>query len=196
VTSNAANDAGPQTAGDSAGFEHGDEAIDVRARRLGALLFSAIAVAMAVDLFVDAAGGPWVLHLLTELSIIVLAICGALFQRAQFMRERRLATELRSGLVAARADALHFREQSQAWARGLSEAIDAQLEAWSCSPAEREVALMLLKGLALKEIAQLRGTSERTARQQSLSLYKKAQVAGRAELSAFFLEDLLPPRSA
>ena len=59
--------------------------------------------------------------------------------------------------------------------------------------AEREVALLLLKGLSLKEIAQVRSTSERTIRAQAQSLYGKAGVTGRAALSAFFLEDLLAP---
>lgn len=39
----------------------------------------------------------------------------------------------------------------------------------------------------------MRRTSERTVRQQALSVYRKAKLAGRAELSAFFLEDLLAP---
>jgi DNA-binding NarL/FixJ family response regulator len=55
------------------------------------------------------------------------------------------------------------------------------------------VALLLLKGLAHKEIADARETSERTVRQQSLAIYRKAGLSGRAELSAFFLEDLLLP---
>ena len=59
--------------------------------------------------------------------------------------------------------------------------------------AEEEVGLLLLKGLSMKEIADLRGTSERTAREQAGAVYAKAGLSGRAELSAFFLEDLLPP---
>ena len=75
----------------------------------------------------------------------------------------------------------------------LSRSIDHQFDRWELSPAEREVALLLLKGFSLKEIAALRATAERTARQQSLAVYRKADLAGRAELSAFFLEDLLAP---
>jgi DNA-binding NarL/FixJ family response regulator len=58
------------------------------------------------------------------------------------------------------------------------------------------VALLLVKGLALKDVAQVRATSERTVRQQSLAIYRKSGLAGRAELAAFFLEDLLSPRRA
>ena len=47
-------------------------------------------------------------------------------------------------------------------------------------------------GLSLKVIADLRQTSERTVREQSRALYRKAGLSGRSALSAFFLEDLLP----
>ena len=53
---------------------------------------------------------------------------------------------------------------------------------------------LLLKGLSLREIAQLRDTSERTVREQARSVYRKAGINGRASLSAYFLEDLLLPQ--
>ena len=59
--------------------------------------------------------------------------------------------------------------------------------------AEREVALLLLKGLSRKEVAAVRATSERTVREQARSIYSKARLTGYVALSAFFLEDLLAP---
>ena len=64
---------------------------------------------------------------------------------------------------------------------------------WSLTPAERDVALLQLKGLRHKEIADLRKTSERTVRQQALAVYRKSGLNGRNDLAAFFLEDLLLP---
>jgi len=60
------------------------------------------------------------------------------------------------------------------------------------TPAEREVGLLLLKGLSHKEAA-TRATSETTIRQQALAIYRKSGLRNRSELSAFFLEDLLLP---
>ncbi|MPY91348.1 MAG: hypothetical protein GEU99_25990 [Luteitalea sp.] len=77
--------------------------------------------------------------------------------------------------------------------RGLATAIDAQFERWHLTSAEREVALLILKGLSHKEIAEVRQTTERTIRQQAQAIYGKANLSGRAALSAFFLEDLLLP---
>ena len=54
------------------------------------------------------------------------------------------------------------------------------------------MAFLLLKGMSLKEIAEIRDTAEKTARVQSMSIYAKAGLSGRSELAAFFLEDLLP----
>lgn len=190
----AADDGAPGIVRESAPLDAPDAADDAPSKRSGGLLFLAIAVVMAADLALDALGGPWALHLVAELGVVALALAGLWRLWAQILRERRAARALRTDLVAAREDARRFRDESQTWARGLATAIDTQLDAWSFSPAEKEVALLLLKGLALKEIAQVRGVSERTARQQALAAYKKAGVAGRAELSAFFLEDLLGPR--
>jgi hypothetical protein len=55
------------------------------------------------------------------------------------------------------------------------------------------VAMLLLKGLGHKEAASVLDRSERTVRQHAVSVYRKSGLAGRAELSAFFLEDLLLP---
>jgi DNA-binding CsgD family transcriptional regulator len=75
----------------------------------------------------------------------------------------------------------------------LGVAIDKQFHAWQLTPAEREVALLLLKGYSHKRVAQITGRSERTARQHATTVYDKAGLASRAELAAFFLEDLLLP---
>ncbi len=85
---------------------------------------------------------------------------------------------------------------------GLGSAISDQFEAWALTPTERGVALMLLKGLSHKRIARNTHTSDRTARQHSVAVYKQSGLAGRAELAGFFLEslilpeDLSPPESA
>ena len=49
----------------------------------------------------------------------------------------------------------------------------------------------MLKGLSFREIAELRETREKTVRQQASSVYRKAGVAGRNELAAWFFEDML-----
>lgn len=79
--------------------------------------------------------------------------------------------------------------------RGVGAAMDMQFDAWCLTPAEKDVALLLIKGLSHKEIAQLRERAERTVRQQALAVYRKSNLSGRASLAAYFLEDLLLPSS-
>ena len=51
-------------------------------------------------------------------------------------------------------------------------------------------------GLSLEVVAEARNTSEATVRQQALVVYRKSGLRSRSDLSAYFLEDLLLPRSA
>lgn len=79
--------------------------------------------------------------------------------------------------------------QSQHTAGGQTE-IARQMKAWDLSSAELEIGWMILKGLQFKEIAAVRGTSERTVRQQAQAIYAKSGISNRSEFSAHFLEDL------
>ncbi len=108
-------------------------------------------------------------------------------------RAENRATRLRLDLETSRREAERFREEAQDALRGLGEAIDHQFTRWNLTRAEREVGLLLLKGLSHKEIADARSISETTIRQQALAIYRKSGLRSRAELSAFFLEDLLLP---
>jgi DNA-binding NarL/FixJ family response regulator len=114
-----------------------------------------------------------------------------LFRMSYRQREDQLS--LIRDLEVARIQGQRWRSEARSLLTGLGEAIDAQFSRWNFTEAEREVALLLLKGLSVKEIAAVRATSERTIRTQARSLYAKAGLTGRAALSAFFLEDLLAP---
>jgi DNA-binding NarL/FixJ family response regulator len=67
----------------------------------------------------------------------------------------------------------------------------SQFNKWGLSTSEAEVALLLIKGLSMKEIAEVRQVKEKTVRTQSASIYAKSAQAGRHELAAFFIEDLM-----
>jgi DNA-binding CsgD family transcriptional regulator len=156
-------------------------------------ILALVTVLVGLDVVGDARAGGSIGHLVLEIAIMAVALAGAVVLWGQLFLARRRARALQRDLTRAEADLARFREESAEHLRGLAEAIDHQFERWGLSAAEREVGLLLLKGLALKDIAALRDTSERTVRQQSLAVYRKGGLAGRAELAAFFLEDLLLP---
>ena len=116
---------------------------------------------------------------------------GVLFRITQRQRDEHL--QVIRDLEVARLQGQRWRSESRVLLNGLGEAIDAQFTRWSLTDAEREVALLLLKGLSTKEIAAVRAGSERTVREHARAIYAKAGLTGRAALSAFFLEDLLAP---
>ena len=66
-----------------------------------------------------------------------------------------------------------------------------QFSRWELSPSESEVALLLIKGLSMREISEARQVKEKTVRQQATGIYAKSGYAGRHELAAHFIEDLM-----
>ena len=112
-----------------------------------------------------------------------------------FARLRRSLAE-RNGLAGALDRALsqedRWRVIASLQARGLSDSIGRQFAAWGLTESESDIAMLMLKGLSHKEVGALRNSSAATVRQQAAAIYAKSGLSGRAELAAFFLEDLLP----
>jgi DNA-binding CsgD family transcriptional regulator len=130
-----------------------------------------------------------------EPALIVSTAVGLAHLFGRMNRQHREQLTLMRDLETARLEGAHWRADMRGLLSGLSTAIDAQFDRWQLSAAEREIALLMLKGLSHKEIAIVRNTHERTIRQQAQSIYGKANLSGRAALSAFFLEDLLIPHA-
>ena len=177
-----------------------------RERRSVALLgavFAAVVGLATIDLGSDLAEGNTTWHVLVEGLLVAFGSAGIVAVARRFVRlmrrERVLvaeAAELNRRLDRTIEEAERWRKEASDLLAGLGEAIDAQFGRWGLTPAEKEVALLLLKGLSMKEVAQMRGVGESTTRQQARAVYKKAWVSGRYDLSAFFLEDLLLPAAA
>lgn len=151
-----------------------------------------VAALTVADLVEDRIEGATLSHLVTEGVVVLAATAGALYLMRQLLKKSHAKNRvLFADMVSAREDAKKWRAETASLLTGLGQAIDVQFEEWRLTDAEKEVGLLLLKGLSHKEIAEIRSTSEKTVRQQAASLYGKAALEGRAQLSAFFLEDLL-----
>ena len=156
-------------------------------------MFALIAVLMAVDTVVDYRQSGSFVAQTFEMLVFVAALTGIAIHAWQLASARSRSERLDRELTETRAEAQRWSREAKDVLKGLGAAIDAQFDKWGLTPAEREIALLQLKGLRHKEIAEMRQTSERTVRQQALSIYRKAGLDGRADLAAFFLEDLLLP---
>lgn len=179
-----------------------------------AIVFGAIAVLTGADLVLDAGEGASFAHMAAEGSAMLVGVTGLAMMLRELATTRRRAAHwqaesstlssalddetarseaLAERLDATRAEAQHWQREARSLLDGLGAAIDRQFDRWGATRAEKEVGLLLLKGLSHKDVARIRGTSDATARQQARSLYQKAGLTGRNDLSAFFLEDLLLP---
>ena len=179
-----------------------DDGFTSEGRLLGGLLvaFCFVTVLAGVDVASDLSHGTTLEHALAEVGVVVVGLVGSAFIARQLVlrlrRARAAEAELRTlagRLKATEAEAARWRAEAGDLLAGLGSAIDQQFEQWSLSPAEKEVALLVLKGLSHKELAEVRSVTEATARQQARAVYKKAGLSGRNDLAAFFLEDLLLP---
>jgi DNA-binding CsgD family transcriptional regulator len=164
--------------------------------------FAVVALLAALDLASDLGEGTTVGHVLAEGGVFVVGLLGATVMARRLrdlVRSERTARDeaaaLAERLKATEAEAARWRGEARDLLDGLGAALDRQFERWALSRAEKEVALLLLKGLAHKEIAEVRSITEATARQQARAVYKKAGLTGRNDLAAFFLEDLLLPHN-
>lgn len=162
--------------------------------------FLLTATLAAADLFADVREGTTPGHMAAEGAILLVGFCGAALLALQLRRTARRvrdvsaeASMLAEQLAATAAEAARFRSEARDLMAELAQAIDAQFDRWQLSPAEKEVGLLLLKGLSHREIAAARGVTEATARQQARAVYRKGGLSGRADLAAFFLEDLMLP---
>lgn len=112
-----------------------------------------------------------------------------LVHRMQSQHEEKL--DLIRSLEIARADGTEWRKKAEAHVQGLRNEMDDQFDRWGMSRAEKDVGMLILKGLSHKEISCLRGTTEATVRQQAQSIYQKSDLPGKTAFSAYFLEDLI-----
>jgi DNA-binding CsgD family transcriptional regulator len=157
-----------------------------------------VAVGGAVDLALDKPENWLSTHVLFEVAMMAVSLSFASWlwrgwrRASRSLNAARQAFALRHATLQAERD--RWRESARSALSGLGVAIDRQFDAWKLTPAEREVALLILKGYGHKQIAGATQRSERTVRQHAVTVYQKSGLAGRAELAAFFLEDVLLPR--
>jgi DNA-binding CsgD family transcriptional regulator len=173
-----------------------------------AALFALVSGLTAADLAGDLGHGIDLEHAVTEGAVVLLGLVGASWMVVRLRalgRQTRLlgdrADALEADLSASEAALAATREEADRWRteagdliRGLGAAIDLQLDRWGLTAAEKDVALLLLKGLSHKEVADLRGTGEATVRQQSRAIYRKAGLSGRHAQAAVFLGGHRGPR--
>ena len=150
--------------------------------RITFVVLAGCSVFFALDVAVDLGGSRYVdtmgwVHLLVE-TAATLGIIGALFLLRDYIR----LSQAREASLEASLEQMRL---------GLNQLIVDRVNEVSLTPAEREVALLTIKGYSLAEIASVRGTSEGTAKAQAHAVYQKAGVSSRAELILHCIDDVV-----
>jgi DNA-binding CsgD family transcriptional regulator len=147
-----------------------------------------VSILTSLDIAEDLKEGSPLSHTIVEASIVFILTSFGLYTWKNSLKKQ---IHLKRNLDLAMKESKEWQEETKSLREGLSRIIDEQFKSWGLTPAEFEVAWLLIKGLSQKKIAEIRSTSEKTIRQQATTIYKKANVSSRSELSAIFVEDLL-----
>lgn len=113
------------------------------------------------------------LQVTASLGLILGTVAGAVLLRTTM---RRMARVQRQVQVASGA---------------FFDVVEECFEEWGLSPAEREVALLAVRGCTNGEIAAIRNKSEATIKSQMNAVFRKAAVTGRPQLLSEFVDHLI-----
>ena len=152
-----------------------------------------VAIGGAIDLALDKPDRWLSAHVIIEVALMVTSLTFSIILWRAWRRAQSRLFRTEASLARSVAERDTWRKSAESALASFSSAVEQQLSAWGLTPAEREVALLLLKGHGHKQIAARTGRSERTVRQHAVSVYEKSGLGGRAELAAFFLEGLIIP---
>lgn len=117
------------------------------------------------------------IHLVAESTAAIALSVGVVYLMLELRSLLSRMDSMETGLRAARGE--------------MADVVAGFFDTWGLSAAERDVALLLLKGFDNETIAGLRGTAKGTVRAQTAAIYGKAGVDGRAQLISLLLEELL-----
>jgi DNA-binding NarL/FixJ family response regulator len=157
------------------------------------LLLPALSTLALIDLIFSPPSSLLSIRAAFTSAFVAVSLLSTAYLWIHWMRIERALSSAEGKVAAREAEFEELRQRMQRSHRDLGEEIDAQLKGWGLSPMERQVALHLLKGWGGKEIAARLEMSSGSVRQHSMAVYRKSGLSSRAELAAFFLENLSVP---
>ena len=159
------------------------QAMNLKLPLIGLLVYCISLLAFTVDFLSEVTGWkflsaiPWILHEIFTLMTLVGFCVGMYF----IARSYRLAA----------SNTRYLMKQLDAAKGAFQSGIDEYFVEWGLSEAEKDIALLTIKGMTISEIAKIRRTKQSTIKTQSSTIYKKAGVSSRAQLVSLLIEELL-----
>ena len=118
-----------------------------------------------------------VIHLVFEGGAVVALFFGmvSLFKYTSFLKNQNIKAQMQ--LSALKVD--------------FDEYVRSQFTKWELTVAEKDVALLLLRGLNTSDIADLRSVSVGTIKVQAHNVFGKSGVSSRVEFMALFMDEFI-----
>ena len=116
-------------------------------------------------------------HDVVEALVTLALVLGLAFTGSELLRLLRRQTRMADQLKVASG--------------AFADLLDTRFSEWGLTDAERDIAILAIKGYAIADMAELRATKLGTVKAQCAALYRKAGVSGRLELLSLFLDDLI-----
>lgn len=121
--------------------------------------------------------GDFSQHTWFELLGVVALVIGATITISQYRQILRRNSKVELQLDAATG--------------AFQEVMEHNFRVWGLTAAERDVALLSIKGVPIADIATMRNTRAGTIKAQSAAIYRKSGVSSRAELLSTMVEELI-----
>lgn len=118
----------------------------------------------------------WQYYEIMEMLVILVLVWGTTTTMMMLRTTQEETLQLEKRLAAASHDFQLY--------------VNSKFDDWGLTESERDVSIFLLKGFRIREIADLRETSEGTVKAQISAIYKKAGLSGRGEFTSYFLGEL------
>ncbi len=143
-----------------------------------------------LDIREDISEGVPFRHWFHEILLVIGAIGFILFKFYRAIKRIEVVDKMTKELNRSQDEVDYYRNKIGGIKSDFFGVIQEQFKLWNFSPSEADIALLIIKGLSMKEIAELRGSNESTVKQQANAIYKKSNLSGRKNLTAYFLDDL------
>ncbi|WP_116132108.1 helix-turn-helix transcriptional regulator [Tropicimonas sp. IMCC34043] len=85
----------------------------------------------------------------------------------------------------------HLEHSVSIASAAVHDVIESHFDGWKLTPAERDVAMLMVKGLSNVEIAQIRGSAEGTVKSQLNAVYRKSGTTGRGEFLSQIIDGMM-----
>ncbi len=116
-------------------------------------------------------------HMIPEIAATIGMVLALVFEIRILLQMLRRQASLEQALRVA--------------AGALAQIMEEYFLDWGLTPTEQDVAAFTIKGFSIAEVAELRGSAVGTVETHLNAIYRKAGVAGRAQLVSLLVEDLL-----